>query len=82
MINEPNAASSDEQSEVTETTTLTATGDTTSTIQDVTTEGTDGDDEGDLKPESDDGKIDAVKVNEIVKRRVEKHKGKKKVQLL
>lgn len=76
MINEPNAASSDEQSEVTETTTLTATGDTTSTIQDVTTEGTDGDDEGDLKPESDDGKIDAVKVNEIVKRRVEKVRNK------
>jgi len=76
MINEPNAASSDEQSEVTEITTLTAIGDTTSTIQDVTTEGTDGDDEGDLKPESDDGKIDAVKVNEIVKRRVEKVRNK------
>jgi hypothetical protein len=73
MIENGNAASSEVPTEeVTETIPLSANGETVGEIQPATTEPTDGDDEGDVKPESEDGKFDANKVNEIVKRRVEK----------
>lgn len=76
MTIENGIAASAEQSDATETTTLPATGETVEEVQSTTTEPTEGDDEGEVKPDSDDGKVDASKVNEIVKKRVEKVRSK------
>jgi hypothetical protein len=80
MIDGTIAASTDDTTTVTDDTTdgiaLPATGEITGEDQPVTTDSTDGDDEDEVKSSDSDGKLDAVKVNEIVKRRVEKVRNK------